>query len=78
MQANPPSFKRKYVKGEVKLPVFNFTESRDLNCAVVLPHNIKIGDKSVIICKSRNPGNLQVDLYSKDGKILNTLFKGKK
>jgi flagellar hook assembly protein FlgD len=44
---------------------------------VVLPHNIKTGEKSVIICKSRTPGNLQVDLFSKDGKLLNTLFKGK-
>jgi hypothetical protein len=77
MMANPPGFKRKYAKGDVKLPVFNFTESRDLCCAVVLPHNIKTGEKSVIICKSRTPGNLQVDLFSKDGKLLNTLFKGK-
>jgi hypothetical protein len=77
MAANPVSFKRKYVKGDVTIPVVNFTESRDLYCAVVLPHNIKTGEKSVIICKSRKPGDLQVDLYSADGKLVTTLFKGK-
>ena len=35
---NPPSFKRKYVKGEVTVPVINFTESKELNLATVLPH----------------------------------------
>lgn len=77
MMANPVSFKRTLVKGEAKPIPFNFTECKDLYCATVLPHNIKTGEKSIIICKSRTPGDLQVDLYSKEGKLLNTLFKGK-
>lgn len=76
MMENPVSFKRKYAKQAKPIP-FGFTECKDLYCAAVLPHNIKTGEKSVIICKSRTPGNLQVDLYSKDGKLVNTLFKGK-
>ena len=81
MAENPPSFKRKYVEklglASVTPKKFDFTESRDLYCAAVLPHNIKDGEKSVIICKTRTPGDLQVDLYSNDGKLVSTLFKGK-
>lgn len=77
MMGNPVSFKRTLVIGVAKPIPFDFTECKDLYCAVVLPHNIKTGEKSVIICKSRTPGDLQVDLFSKDGKLLNTLFKGK-
>ncbi len=77
MMEKPVSFKRTLVKGEAKPIPFNFTECKDLYCAAVLPHNIKKGEKSVIICKSRTPGDLQVDLYSADGKLVNTLFKGK-
>lgn len=68
--ANPPSFKRKYVKGEVTVPVVNFTECKDLHLAVVLPSIVPKDGKSIIICKTRKPGDLQIDLYSKDGKKL--------
>jgi len=76
MMENPISFQRKYAKQAKPIP-FGFTDCKDLYCAAVLPHNIKTGEKSVIICKSLTPGDLQVDLYSKDGKLLSTLFKGK-
>jgi hypothetical protein len=74
---NPPSFKRKYAKGEVTIPVMKFTECKDLNLAVVLPHILKNGKESVIICKSWIPGDLQIDLYSTGDKKICTLFNGK-
>jgi hypothetical protein len=74
---NPPSFKRKYAKGEVTVPVVNFTECKDLYLATVLPHIITKGEKSIIICKSWKSGELQIDLYSTDGKKIKNLYKGK-
>jgi hypothetical protein len=74
---NPPSFKRKYVKGEVTVPVIHFTESSELNLATVLPHKIAEGAESIIICKSWIPGELQIDMYSTDDKKICNLFKGK-
>jgi hypothetical protein len=74
---NPPGFKRKYVKGEVTVPVVNFTESKELNLATVLPHIITNEKKSIIICKSWIPGELQIDVYSTDGKKVSSLYRGK-
>lgn len=74
---NPPGFKRKYVKGEVTVPVINFTECKDLNLATVLPHNLTKGEKSIIICKSWVHGELQIDLYSTEGKKVSSLYRGK-
>jgi hypothetical protein len=74
---NPPQFNRKFVKGEVKVPEIQFTESKDLYCAVVLPHKVPKGGKSIIVCKSRKPGALQIDLYSLTGKRVSNLFNGK-
>ncbi len=75
--ANPPSFKRKYVKGNVTVPKVDFTECRYIYMAAVLPHIIANGESSVIICKSRVPDFLKVDVYSKDGKKLLNLYDGK-
>jgi hypothetical protein len=74
---NPPGFKRKYVKGAVTIPKVKFTESKELYLATILPHVIKKEENSIIICKSWIPGELQIDLYSIDGKRLINLFKGK-
>jgi len=73
---NPPSFERKFVKGEVKVPVVKFTESKDLYLAVALPSVMPKDGKTILICKSRNPGEVQIDLYSKDGKKLVNLKNG--
>lgn len=73
---NPPSFERKHAKSNVKVPVVNFSESKDLYLATVLPHNIKKDQQAVIICKSWNPGELKIDLYSKKGKKLGNLYTG--
>ena len=74
---NPPSFKRKYVKEEVTVPVINFTECKDLNLATVLPHTLKNGEESVIICQSWIRGDLQIDMYSTDDRKICNLFNGK-
>jgi len=75
--ANPPGFKRKYVKGEVTVPVVNFTECKDLNCAVVLPHIVPKDGKSIVFCQSWIPGELKIELYSTKGDLVTTLYKGK-
>ena len=74
----PPGFKRKYCKDEaiIPIPVVNFTECKDLYLATVLPHIISKDEKSIIICKSWVPGELQIDLYSNEGQV-NNLYKGK-
>jgi hypothetical protein len=77
MMANPPSFKRKYADGKITVPVVNFTECKDLNCATVLPHNITDKQKSIIICKSWVPGDLSIDLYSTKNKLMANLYNGK-
>lgn len=78
---NPPGFKRKFVetrgRASVKVPVVKFTESKDLYCAIVLPYVVLKGGKSIILCKSRKPGELQIDLYSTKGKKINNLYNGK-
>lgn len=74
---NPPGFKRKSVEGKVIVPFVNFTECKDLNCATVLPHNISVKQKSIIICKSWVPGDLKIDLYSTKNKLVTNLYNGK-
>lgn len=74
--ANPPSFERKYVKGEVSVPELEFTESKELNLATVLPHIITDTKRAILICQSWVPGNLQIDLYSIEGKKINNLYQG--
>jgi hypothetical protein len=71
---NPPGFERKFAKGNVKVPVVNFTESRDLFLATVLPHNVAKDQLAIIVCKSWNPGELKIDLYSDKGKKLANLY----
>jgi len=77
MLANPVSFKRKYAKGDVKVPVINFTECKDLYCAVVLPHAVPKDGKSLILCKSWKAGDLQIDLYTTKGKKVTNIYTGK-
>jgi hypothetical protein len=74
---SPPGFKRKYAKDPVKVPSVDFSESKALYLATVLPHRIVKGKSSIIISKSWQPGILQIDLYSKTNKVLANLFKGK-
>lgn len=76
---SPTSFKRKYVKGPVKLPVVNFSECKDIRMAGVIPNTFKKGDKVWIIDYQWKPGDLEVALYSADGKKkIRDLFKGQR
>ncbi len=72
-----PGFERKYAKGEITVPAVNFTESRELSMATVLPHMISGGRKAIIICKSWIPGRLLIDLYTTAGKKECNLYDGK-
>ena len=73
---HPPSFKRKYAKGKVTVPAVKFTECRDLNMAAVIPHIITRGKESIIINKSWKSGELEIALYSTDGKKIKKLYDG--
>jgi hypothetical protein len=74
---NPPGFTRKYAKDGVTVPAVRFTESKELCMATVLPHIILPAGKSIIICKTWIPGELQIDVYSTDDKKVCNLFRGK-
>jgi hypothetical protein len=74
---NPPSFKRKYAKGKITVPKIDFTECKDLYLATVLPHEVKKNENSVIICKTRVPGDLQIDVYTTKNKKIANLYNGK-
>lgn len=73
---NPPGFERHHAKGNIKVPAVNFTESKDLYLAAVLPHQIKKDQQSILVCKSWNSGELKIDLYSDKGKKLTNLYTG--
>jgi hypothetical protein len=73
---NPPSFERHHAKGNVKVPLVKFTESKDLYMASVLPHHVKKNQEAIVICKSWNPGELTIDVYSANGKKVTSIFKG--
>lgn len=75
----PPDFKRKYAKGPVKLPPVNFSDSKDLRMAVVIPSVVKKGEKIIIANSAwESDDELEVALYSKNGKDkLASLYKSK-
>jgi len=56
------------------VPKVEFSESKDLFMASVLPHNVKKDQEAIIICKSWNPGELKIDLYSDKGAKITNLF----
>ena len=73
---NPPSFKRKYAEGKVKVPEIKFTECKDLNCAVALPHIVPKDGKSYLLCQSWKGGDLSIDLYSPKDKKVGNIYSG--
>ncbi|MEO8763569.1 MAG: hypothetical protein ABI416_04745, partial [Ginsengibacter sp.] len=64
------------VKGDVIVPPVDFTPCKDLYCAVVLPHTVPGEGKSIILCKSWKGGNLQIDLYTTEGKKMTNIYAG--
>lgn len=76
----PPSFERKYPMEPVKIPKVEFSESKDIRMAVVIPGTIKKGETFIITNSSwKSDDELEVALYSADGKEkLASLFTSKK
>jgi hypothetical protein len=75
---NPPGFKRKYAKEPVKIPVVEKSESKEIRMAVVIPGMIKRGEKCIIANTSWSSDEMEIALYSRDGKEkLATIHKGK-
>jgi hypothetical protein len=73
---NPPSFKRKYAKEPVKLPVVDKSDSKEIRMAVVIPAIIKKGEQCIVANTSWSREEMEVALYSADGKNkLTTLRK---
>lgn len=64
----PPSFKRKYVTGEVKVPDIPVYPMKDMIIAVSIPDKIKAGDKMKFYAGCIGNGNVKVDLYDETGK----------
>jgi hypothetical protein len=72
----PPGFARRHVKGEVKLPELPVSQCRSLTAATVMPHIVKTGKPSIVLCKSRVTQDLEIAVYSADGKEKKlTLYK---
>jgi hypothetical protein len=77
VEKTPVSFARRWAKGDVKLPELQVSPCRSLTMATVLPHIIKPGTQSFVLCKARIPEDLEVAVYSADGKDKKlTLYKG--
>ena len=75
---NPPGFKRKYAMEPVRLPVVEKTDSKEIRMAVVIPSVIKKGEKCIIANTSWSADEIEIALYSRDGKEkLATIHKGK-
>ncbi|MEX1239942.1 MAG: hypothetical protein WEB30_09495 [Cyclobacteriaceae bacterium] len=73
---NPPSFKRKYAKEPVKLPVVDKSDSKEIRMAIVIPAIIKKGEQCIVANTSWSKEEMEVALYSADGKNkLTTLRK---
>jgi hypothetical protein len=64
----PATFARKYAQAPATLPAFPIGESRELNLAAALPSVFRASEKSILIGNSVVPGEIEVALYSKDGK----------
>ncbi len=67
-----PAFQRLDVSGEVEIPAvyaqFPLGDVRTVTFAAVLPPAFSLGEKAVIACKLSEPGDLDVALYSADGR----------
>ena len=75
---NPPSFKRKYAKEPVKIPVVDKSDSKEIRLRVAIPGVIKKGEKCIIASTSWSNDEMEIALYSRDGKEkLATIDKGK-
>ncbi|MBN2584408.1 MAG: hypothetical protein JXL80_15210 [Planctomycetes bacterium] len=75
---SPPSFARKYAKDDVTVPQVPVTQCRSLTVATVMPCTMKRGTSSLVFCKARIPVDVEIALYSADGKqLVSPIYKGK-
>ena len=77
----PPSYQRRDVRGKAEIPQdyarFPLGNVRTVQMGAAMPSIFASGEKTVLICKLIEPGNLEVALYSRDGKTkLATLRQG--
>ena len=64
-----PRFKRKYPEKPVKLPKVNFSDSKEIRMAVVIPGTINSGETFIIANTSwQSDDKTEITLYSKNGK----------
>jgi hypothetical protein len=76
--SKPPSFERNHAKKKVKLPNVEFSECRNINFAVVIPGVINKGEQTVILSRFWKPEELEIALYSADGKNkIKSLYQGR-
>jgi hypothetical protein len=75
VRKTPPGFARKFAREPAALPAFPFGESRELNLAAALPSVFKAGEKTILICNSVVPGEIEVALYSSDGKTKEKILR---
>jgi hypothetical protein len=61
-------FERKYADRQVSALDFPFSESREIKLAAALPSVFKAGEKTILIGSSVVRGDVEVALYSSDGK----------
>jgi hypothetical protein len=74
----PPSLKRRWAADDIKTPEFLLSECRSITAACVLPHVVRRGARSIVLSKAGVPVDLEVAVYSADGKEkLLVLHKGK-
>jgi len=76
--ASPPGFTRRHVRGEPVVPDFLTSECRTVNVAAVMPCVIRRGTKSIVLSKLPVAADLEVAVWSADGKQkLLVLYTGK-
>ena len=77
--SKPVSFKRKYAKGNVKVPKVNFSNCGEIRQAAVVPGVFAKGDKVALVNYTWKSGDLEVAVYSANGKKkIAEIFKGKR
>ena len=75
----PVGFERRYcAEKDARVFDFPFHSCKSLTVATVLPSVVKNGSKAILLSKCRIPQEVEVALYSADGKMrVSSIYKGK-
>jgi hypothetical protein len=74
----PASLSRRHVKGDAAVVELDVSRCPSLTVAAVMPSVMKRGEPSLVFCKARIPVDLEIALYSADGKhMVAPIHKGK-